>query len=106
EQAFLFTVTKHPFFGGGIQIAPNASNMRDELTVIELDKPTLKTIRQLLPRVIKATHLEDPRFHVHTDTTFTLEIDLEQPMQIDGEVFHLPANMPLTITTEKRQIIN
>lgn len=104
-KTFLFTLTKHPFFGGGVPLAPDASLMTADIHLVEVDRIHLLGIFALIPKVLKAKHLAHQNVHHLVDQTFELEIDSDQPVQIDGEVHHLKAHQKLRVTTEKRTIL-
>jgi YegS/Rv2252/BmrU family lipid kinase len=104
-KTFLFTLTKHPFFGGGVPLAPNASLMDTDIHLVEVDRIHLLGIFALIPKVLKAKHLANQHVHHMVNNSFTLEITSDQPVQIDGEVHQLKAHQILRITTEKRTIL-
>ena len=68
DNAFLLTFTKHPYFGGGIQIAPEATNLSQEIHLVELDR------RYSIPRNIyanpecrlKGKHFTENKFFHHS----------------------------------------
>ncbi|QDK71758.1 diacylglycerol/lipid kinase family protein [Lactococcus protaetiae] len=105
DNAFLMTFTKHPYFGGGVKISPKASNLNQEIHLVEYDKHHLVRTFSLVPRVLKGTHLEHPLFMHKIKTNFAVVLKEEEPVQIDGEIYHLSANDELFISTEKRKII-
>lgn len=105
DNAFLLTFTKHPYFGGGIQIAPEATNLSKEIHLVELDRYSIPKIFSLIPSVLKAKHLDNNLFHHSVSTAAAVTPQSVQPVQIDGESFTIPANDTLTLTSEKRKII-
>lgn len=125
ENAFLFTLTKHPYFGGGIKIAPEASNQNSDIHLIEVDKIPLRKMPMLIQKILAGTHLSDSAVHhnvlspsiqkgstseleqkVKTSTPLiTLSVSPTQPIQIDGETYELSDGVTLQLTTEKRTII-
>ncbi|MDR2977472.1 MAG: diacylglycerol kinase family lipid kinase [Streptococcaceae bacterium] len=105
ENAFLFTMTKHPYFGGGVKIAPDASNLNNLIELVEVDKIPQHQFFGLLAKVLKASHLSDPRVHSLRQTEFTVKTFSEEPIQIDGEPYHIPAGEVLHVWSEKRTII-
>ena len=105
EKGFLMTFTKHPYFGGGVKISPEASNLNDEIHLVEYDKHALLKTFSLVPSVLKGTHLKHLLFLHRVKKKFEVELLEEQPVQIDGELFKLSAADLLTISTEKREII-
>lgn len=105
DNAFLLTFTKHPYFGGGIQIAPEATNLSKEIHLVELDRYSIPKIFSLIPSVLKAKHLDNNLFHHSVSTAAAVTPQSVQPVQIDGESFTIQANNTLTLTSEKRKII-
>lgn len=105
DNAFLLTFTKHPYFGGGVKIAPEASNLNQEIHLIELDKYSMPKIFSLIPSVLQGRHLENDIFHHSVSTAVSVTPQSTQPVQIDGETFEIQANDTLTLTSERRSII-
>ena len=105
DNAFLLTFTKHPYFGGGIQIAPEATNLSKEIHLVELDRYSIPKIFSLIPSVLKGKHLDNNLFHHSVSTAAAVTPQSVQPVQIDGESFTIQANDTLTLTSEKRTII-
>lgn len=104
-RAFLMTFTKHPYFGGGVKISPEASNSNADIHLVEFDRHPMRKIFQVVPKVLKGTHLTNPLFDHRNSKTFTVTTDVNQPVQIDGETHEILKNDPLTLSTEKRTII-
>ncbi|MGF1982172.1 diacylglycerol/lipid kinase family protein [Lactococcus taiwanensis] len=104
NKAFLMTFTKHPYFGGGVKISPTASNKNSEIHLVEYDKHRLLRTFSLIPSVLKGTHLQHPLFLHKVRKYFTVKLSEEQPVQIDGEIYHLQAGEILSIQPEKRKI--
>ncbi len=105
DNAFLLTFTKHPYFGGGIQIAPEATNLSKEIHLVELDRYSIPKIFSLIPSVLKGKHLDNNLFHHSVSTAAAVTSQSVQPVQIDGESFTIQSNDTLTLTSEKRKIV-
>ncbi|HEY0222330.1 diacylglycerol/lipid kinase family protein [Lactovum miscens] len=105
DNAFLFTLTKHPYFGGGVKIAPNASNLNDLINLIEVDRIPQVQIFSLLTKLARSVHLKDPRFHNSTSNQFSITLASDEPVQIDGEAYQISTGSKLHVWTEKRTII-
>ncbi|MDR0300386.1 MAG: diacylglycerol kinase family lipid kinase [Streptococcaceae bacterium] len=105
ENAFLFTMTKHPYFGGGIKIAPNASNLNEEIELIEVDRIPQRQFFGLLSKVVRGSHMTDPRIHQLVQKNFSVTVSSNQPIQIDGEPNSISADEVLHVWSEKRTII-
>lgn len=105
NRAFLLTFTKHPYFGGGVKISPEASNFNPDIHLVEYDKRRLLRTFSMIPKVLKGTHLKHPLFLHRVFSNFMIELEEEQLVQIDGEIYQLRAKDPLLITTEQRKMI-
>jgi diacylglycerol kinase family enzyme len=105
-EAFLFTLTKHPYFGGGIKIAPEASNQTRTIHLVEIDKVPARQFPSLIRKVLSGSQLTDPRVH-HLQLTEQTQISVssDQPVQIDGESYSIAADEPLYLSVEKRTIL-
>ena len=99
DNAFLLTFTKHPYFGGGIQIAPEATNLSKEIHLVELDRYSIPKIFSLIPSVLKGKHLDNNLFHHSVSTAAAVTPQSVQPVQIDGESFTIQSNDTLTLTS-------
>lgn len=104
NRAFLMTFTKHPYFGGGLKISPQASNHNADIHLVEVERHPLPRIFTLIPKLLKATHLSDPKVFHTIASQFTIQPQSTQPVQIDGETYTITKDDLLTITTEKRTI--
>jgi len=105
DKAFLLTFTKHPFFGGGIRIAPEASNLNESIDMVEVERHPLPRIFAVVPKLLKATHIDDAMVNHQRSLSYTVMPNEAQPVQIDGEYFEIQANDTLQIDAEKRTII-
>lgn len=105
DQAYLFTLTNHPFFGGGIPLAPDAKLTNSAIHLVELDYLPIWQIAALIPKVFKGKHFTNKHVHHQVSETFTLRTSSKQPMQIDGETYQLSPHQMLHVSTEKRLII-
>ncbi|GFH41359.1 diacylglycerol/lipid kinase family protein [Lactococcus insecticola] len=105
DKAFIFTVTKHPYFGGGIPLAPDASLKTPELHLVTISRFNLFKTFLLIPKLLKGTHFENDHVDLLINKHFTLTATSTQPVQIDGEIKTFLAGQTLEISTEKRTII-
>ncbi|KAF6609640.1 MULTISPECIES: diacylglycerol kinase family protein [Lactococcus] len=105
ENAFLMTFTKHPYFGGGVKISPEATNENADIHLVEYNKHHLLRTFSLIPSVLCGVHLKHPLFLHRVSSQFSVELAESQPVQIDGEIHELVAADRLSISTERRMII-
>ncbi|MCL1948564.1 MAG: YegS/Rv2252/BmrU family lipid kinase [Turicibacter sp.] len=85
EDVFLATTTNHPFFGGGIQIAPGADLLADGLDLVIIQKKSWWGLVGIVRALLLGKHLAHP--HVHHVRGSQLEIQVGSPQyaQADGE---------------------
>lgn len=102
---FLFTVTNHPYFGGGIPLAPDASLTNSDCHLVMLDKVSLPTLLALIPKVYQGKHLTHPHVTHLVEQAFDIQLDADQPLQIDGESHVIQSPQTIHLKTEKRTII-
>ncbi|OFI49676.1 hypothetical protein BG261_03590 [Floricoccus tropicus] len=105
KNAFLLTVTSHPYFGGGFKIAPNESSLKDSLTLVELPRISLIEISKIIPQLLKGKHLNNKNVFHTANTSFQIETSSPQPIQIDGEMFLATPYESINMNTQKRVII-
>ena len=86
KKAFLCTMTNHPYFGGGIAIAPMADSQSSELECLVVEKHgPLKILFLILLLIFKKQ--EKSKAFVHFPTTKLRIVSItQQYCQIDGEV--------------------
>lgn len=105
KNAFLLTVTSHPYFGGGFKIAPNESSLQNSLTLVELPRISLVKISKIIPQLLKGKHLDNKNVYHTTNSSFQIETYSPQPIQIDGEMFLATPYETINMETQKRVII-
>jgi YegS/Rv2252/BmrU family lipid kinase len=85
DNAFLATVTNHPYFGGGVAIAPTAKAGDKELDLIVIDRPNFLRLLCIILLLLRGKHLES-KFVKHLRAEeFTISSTSAQYGQIDGE---------------------
>lgn len=86
QRTLLLTVTNHPFFGGGIMIAPHAKIMNPYMEVVLIEKPTFLKLCYLLPLFFSRKHLASPDvFHLKTKR-LSIDCPIIETIQTDGEI--------------------
>jgi YegS/Rv2252/BmrU family lipid kinase len=104
DNALIFTIAKHPYFGGGIPIAPDASSFDDSAHLVVIDRVFLPKLFSLIPSLIKGQHLDKDVTTYVDNKTFTITPESDQPVQVDGEVAEISANETLHITVDTRKM--
>jgi YegS/Rv2252/BmrU family lipid kinase len=73
------------YFGGGMNVAPNATVM-DGMFDIQVFKGPRRLAFSVMPRVIRGTHVRHPNVKHFVAPQFNLECDDSWPVEADGEV--------------------
>ena len=85
-KTFLVTAASHPYFGGGIPIAPKACLTKNQLDLILIEKISWGRIFSIIRRLFKSRHLEHQDVHYHQYPEMEVLLLDAQPAQADGEV--------------------
>jgi diacylglycerol kinase (ATP) len=96
SQRFLFVAFANgPFYGGGMQICPNAETDDGWLDVCLVgDLSRLAALREL-PGIYQAKHLKNPKVEIVHARTVRIEGDATTRVHLDGEPF---GNVPVEIS--------
>ena len=96
SQRFLFVAFANgPFYGGGMQICPNAETDDGWLDVCLVgDLSRLAALREL-PGIYQAKHLKNPQVEIVHARTVRIEGDATTRVHLDGEPF---GNVPVEIS--------
>jgi diacylglycerol kinase (ATP) len=73
------------YFAGGWNVAPRATLM-DGVVDIQVISARKRQAPALVPKVIKGTHLADPTVRRFEAAEFSIETDLEWPLEADGDL--------------------
>lgn len=84
-KAFLVTVSNQPYFGGGVNILPNASLTNSLLDLIVIEKPNLFKIMGIAIMVLFGWHLKMKSVHHYHEERLHLIVPSIEFGQIDGE---------------------
>ncbi len=84
-RAFLVTTTNHSYFGGGINIVPQASVFNNRLDLVVVEKPTKKKIFLFVCMLLLKQHLRLRFVHHVSEKQFSLKTPDTQYGQLDGE---------------------
>jgi len=80
------------YFGGGMNVAPNATVM-DGMFDLQVFKGPRRLAFSVMPRVIRGTHVRHPNVKHFVAPSFKLECEDSWPVEADGEVL---GNGPVT----------
>lgn len=88
KNAQLVLVANNPFFGGGINILPEANGEDDVLDILIADDVSLKDLFFILSKILtNRKHLSHPKLHSFKSKKLNIRVDSKQYGQKDGEVF-------------------
>lgn len=87
EKGFLCTTTNHPYFGGGVKIAPPANAYEKSFDVVLLERIPLVKIFYLIFLLTQQKHLNSPLVHHFQGNQMHLVAPEPQYAQLDGEVW-------------------
>ena len=73
------------YFGGGMNVAPNATVMDGKFDLQVFAGPR-RLAFSVMPRVIRGTHTRHSAVRRFTASEFTLEVDAKWPVEADGEL--------------------
>ncbi len=73
-------------YGAGIPIAPEASPRDGLLSGVLAGEFGKLGVLGILPKLLQAQHVHDPRVRLFSGTEFTLKFDRAVPAQVDGEM--------------------
>jgi len=102
EQAQIALVANNPYFGGGINIIPEANGKDDILEVFVAEDILMKNLLKILFKLFSnKSHLSHPKFFSCSGKKIALYIEAEEYAQKDGEVFK-QNGFAYIFTTKKR----
>lgn len=101
ENAYLCTVTNHPYFGGGVALAPFANAKEEDMTLMVVERLPLPKLLRLVNQLLHRNHLTSPYVHQYRSTQLNVSCISPQYGQSDGE--ELGKNsFDISFTTQKR----
>ena len=84
-KAFLCTTTNHPYFGGGINIAPMADITKPTFDFVLVERIAFYKIIWLILLLFQKKHPRSKYFHHISTTNLRIVSTTPQPMHVDGE---------------------
>lgn len=101
QPSLLLAIGVGPRIGGGFLLTPEATFDDGLLDSCLVDPVGRLTMLQMLPRVMKGTHITEDIVQMRRSRTIELHSDLPLPVHLDGEIFATTADrvQQLTIRT-------
>ncbi len=82
---FDVVVANGRFFGGGMQICPEARPDDGLLDVLTIGDVTKRDLVQTMPKIYRGTHLPHPKAELLRGSSVAVTSDVPLPIQLDGE---------------------
>lgn len=101
DRAFLCTVTKHPYFGGGVPIAPVADPRKPVLDFVLVERISMFKIFWLILLLIQKKHMNSKYFHHIQSSKIRIISTVPQYIHADGEILG-KRNLDMSFGTETR----
>jgi YegS/Rv2252/BmrU family lipid kinase len=101
DRAFLCTVTNHPYFGGGVSIAPVADPHKPVLDFVLVERINLFKIFWLIILLIQKKHMNSKYFHHFQSSKLRIVSTVPQYVHADGEILG-KRSMDSSFATETR----
>ncbi|MGX7350533.1 YegS//BmrU family lipid kinase [Enterococcus canis] len=101
EKAFLCTTTNHPYFGGGVPIAPVADPRKATLDLVIVEKIAWVKIFYLIFQLARKKHMQSKNFHHFQTSKIRIISTVPEYGQVDGEVMG-QRSFDLSFTSEPR----
>ncbi|MDR0840796.1 MAG: diacylglycerol kinase family lipid kinase [Christensenellaceae bacterium] len=93
QDSLLIAVGNGRFFGGGMQVLPNACPFDGQFDVCVVKHMTLGRFLAILPRFVKGKHIGLPEITYFRTDAVQVDCTTESPLNLDGEV---GLNVPVT----------
>ncbi len=87
KKDYLFSITNHPYFGGGVPIAPGANPFEKNFDVVILEKIAFFKIAYLIILLVQKKHLKSKNITHLKSNRLHLTSTVPQYAQLDGEVW-------------------
>lgn len=84
-KTYLCTTSNHPYFGGGVPIAPNASVHNEKLDLVIIEKPSWLKVPWISYHIFRKTHLNKKFCHYFQANKIKIVSTIAEHGQADGE---------------------
>lgn len=103
NKAFLCTTTNHPYFGGGVAIAPMAKADKPNIDLVVIERINMLKIFWLIIKLIRKTHTTSKYYHHFNSSKIRIVSTVPEYGQADGEVMG-KRPFDITFTTKKQWV--
>ena len=101
NNTFLCTTTNHPYFGGGVALAPFADPKKEDMTIMIVERIAFPKLARLIGQLLRRKHLASKYLHQYNTTEARLISNTPQYGQVDGEEM-VYRTFDISFTTKKR----
>jgi diacylglycerol kinase family enzyme len=98
---FDVVVANGRFFGGGLEICPEAETGDGLFDVLTIGDITKRDLVLTMPKIYRGTHLPHPKAELLRGATVTISSDAPLPVELDGEQ---PGTTPLRLEVVPRAL--
>ena len=98
---FDVVVANGRFFGGGLQICPEAEPDDALFDVLTIGDITKRDLLMTMPKIYRGTHLPHPKAELLRGATVTISSDVPLPVELDGEQ---PGTTPVSLDVLPRAL--
>lgn len=84
-KTYLCTTSNHPYFGGGVPIAPNASVHNEKVDLVVIEKPSWLLVPWIAFNIFRKTHLNKKFCHYFQANKIKIVSTIAEHGQADGE---------------------
>lgn len=100
-KTYLCTTSNHPYFGGGVPIAPNASVHNEKVDLVVIEKPSWLLVPWIAFHIFRRTHLNKKFCHYFQANKIKIVSTIAEHGQADGEEMG-ERSFDITFTTQKQ----
>ena len=97
---FDVVVANGRFFGGGLEICPEAEPDDGLFDVLTIGDVTKRDLVQTMPKMYRGTHLPHPKAELLRGSSVTVTSETPLPIELDGEQ---PGTTPVTFEVVRRR---
>lgn len=103
-EVMFVTACNAPYFGGGMNIAPDADLTDGMLDLVVVRRVSKAALLKVFPRVYRGTHVEHPAVEIYRTRKVTLAFAPPAPLGCDGELVEKMVDGQLAIEVRPRAL--
>ncbi|RAL26298.1 diacylglycerol/lipid kinase family protein [Thermoflavimicrobium daqui] len=99
---WLIAINNTPFYGGGMQICPQAQNDDGWLDICCVKYCRRRTLLRVFPRVYQGTHIDHPYVSIYRGKEIRVQSEQPLTIHVDGEIY---GSTPLDMTIQPQSLL-